>query len=359
LTAEVNEGHCKRLGVESDEGRAETAPTLSNIMEGKAVWELEVTQLNPGDGESFEEYMGARFQTVLNNLWTKKCKREVKSCMRNNTNDNEPKYKENEDGLLQPVPMLGGMWSTKVAGCKSSTNPCTGKTVPGRKEAAKKVKCSNTTKIPGSGKTGSGKADDAKKVKFPNTTKSTGSGKTGSGKEEAVKRVKCDVDDDDDEGKIPCTGKTVPGKAEVPWQKKVKCCNTTKNPGSGKTLSGKAFPDAQEHHGRAMSSEAPKHFPRVCDGYSCCDANNFDSPYIVRSGRLKEPCGSAVVKAMLAVTNRHVAAKGEYEVFHFVPTCSLCSCSSSKCCLRCDDYHSAVRCCDKPRVLKLFVTRAQ
>ena len=50
LTAEVNEGHCARLDVTFDEGRAETAPTLSAVMEGKAVWEHEAIQLNSGNG---------------------------------------------------------------------------------------------------------------------------------------------------------------------------------------------------------------------------------------------------------------------------------------------------------------------
>ena len=45
LSAEVNSQHCARLGVRFTTGRADSAPTLSHISEGRAIWELDATAL--------------------------------------------------------------------------------------------------------------------------------------------------------------------------------------------------------------------------------------------------------------------------------------------------------------------------
>jgi len=92
-------------------------------------------------------------------------------------------------------------------------HPCTGKTVPGGAEAARKVKFSNTTKHPCTGKTVPGKREVVSKVKFSNTTMNPCTGKTVPGKSEIAKKVNFDADQADEAN--PCTGKTVPGTSET------------------------------------------------------------------------------------------------------------------------------------------------
>ena len=75
LSAEVNKGHCARLSVPFATGRAEAAPTLSGMLEGRAVWEDDGPPFlyrngdassNPDNGD---EIMEARFQRVVNEVW--------------------------------------------------------------------------------------------------------------------------------------------------------------------------------------------------------------------------------------------------------------------------------------------------
>ena len=70
LSADVNEGHCARLGVYVTAGGAQTAPTLGSILEGNDMWETEdditaaVVEQSNGD---YAEDMVAKFQSAINN----------------------------------------------------------------------------------------------------------------------------------------------------------------------------------------------------------------------------------------------------------------------------------------------------
>jgi hypothetical protein len=106
FTSEINEGHCARLGVHFSKGRAETAPPLSSMLEGKATWEMESDNVAVATthNNGYEEDMEAKFQQVVNNLWYDKWKKVVKTKTGIN---NVSKYKEDGQGLSQPITMTG------------------------------------------------------------------------------------------------------------------------------------------------------------------------------------------------------------------------------------------------------------
>ena len=125
LTAEVNEGHCQRLGLHFKIGRAGSAPTLSHLMEGHATWEVKDQDRKDDDGseDEGERVMQARFQATLNQLWKDKWRKIARSqvvlaCEAIETGSSkqprpqskeQTRYSEDEQGLLQP--MLGGLFS--------------------------------------------------------------------------------------------------------------------------------------------------------------------------------------------------------------------------------------------------------
>ena len=71
LSADINEGHCARLGLQFMGGRAKAAPTLSSILEGNAVWEVAGNGIAAvaADNKLEDEYKGdmeARSQSTIN-----------------------------------------------------------------------------------------------------------------------------------------------------------------------------------------------------------------------------------------------------------------------------------------------------
>ena len=85
LTQDVIEKHCATLRVQFLGGRAETAPTLSTIMQRKAIWELDNEETasgrrhddtsEPNDESEFDN----KIQAMFNELWIKKWKSAVKA----------------------------------------------------------------------------------------------------------------------------------------------------------------------------------------------------------------------------------------------------------------------------------------
>ena len=64
-----NEGHCARLSAQFAPGRAKAAPTLSNLLEGEAMWEMassgvHVVTNNVGDNDKYKADIEARFRHV-------------------------------------------------------------------------------------------------------------------------------------------------------------------------------------------------------------------------------------------------------------------------------------------------------
>lgn len=74
LSAEINEGHCARLGVQFTRHRAEAAPTPSRMMEGKAVWELDVA------GVTARRRERAKKKTILKKKWKHSSKEQSSIC---------------------------------------------------------------------------------------------------------------------------------------------------------------------------------------------------------------------------------------------------------------------------------------